>query len=367
MTTDFFATKRRVTINGVDVSNLIDITVDKQTRAMEEFDVMDDHFGRNVHLDGYEASGAVGMKAIHSAGTDPMPLIDALSLTSGFGEFDTTNEIVTMTYDDQSATEESAVSGKYGPKRLFEIRQTDDDSSNGFTDNGSTDEAWAQQFIAGGEDINLIRLKLYNLTGNIVDRFDLEIWTDDGADKPDAKLASSNTVVVMCTSGSDDATTDYIGALTIGTGYADATWETIDMSSDTPNILGSATLTIGTLYWLVIRNVDNGGGDDLYINLNTTTNDYGGGVALRDNNILSSPAWDDAPAGTQDLCFVIQFEAEQGHTVVVYDYKNATEGYYTTYYGVKFTNDSGATLAPKAVVEGNLRWTAESVDGPTTF
>jgi len=368
MTTDFFATKRRITVNGVDVSNLIDITVEKQTKAQEEFDVMDDHFGRNVHLEGYESSGAIGMKAIHqTAGTDPMPFIDALSLTMGYGEYNTTDGVVRMVYDDRSATEESATSGKYGPKRVFEIRQTDHDTSNGITDNTTTDEAWAQQFVAGGEDINAVKLKIYNVTAALVERFDLEIWTDDGSDAPLAQVASTNTVIVNCSAGADDEYNAYIGALTLGTGHGDATWETVDMSANTPDIMDGEALSIGTLYWLVIRNVDNGGGHDLFVNINTSTDEYGGGVAKKDNDIAVSPVWGDAPAGTQDIAFVIQFEAEQGHTVRVYDYKNATEGYYTTYSGVMFTNDSGISMAPKAVVEGNLRWTAQSVDGPTSF
>jgi len=197
-----------------------------------------------------------------------------------------------------------------------------------------------------------------------VEAFDLEIWTDN-AGVPNAKLASTNTVTVYASAGSNTATTAYIGALTTGTTQADATWETVDMSADLPNIMGTATLTVGTAYWLVIRNVQ-GANDDLGV-CHTTINDYEGGVALQDDDVTSSPAWGDAPAGTMDLTFIIQCEAEEGHEIWLYDYKSSTTGHYWKFQGVSFTNDVGVTMTPKKVTEGTLKWTARSISGPVAF
>ena len=360
MASDFIALKRRLTVDGIDVTNIVDITVDEQGKKFDKFDVLDDNYGRMVELDSFMATGTVRIKSVHNSySNDPMTLVDFFSLATGYSQYDTTNEVVVMTFDSGDQT----TVGLMGPKRIIELRQIEAPIYHYISDSGAADEAFAQSFIAAGEDINLIRLKLFDKTATKVEAFDLEIWTDS-ASKPNAKLASSATVTVYASAGTDDATKDYIGALTTGTDQDDATWETIDMSADLPNIMGTASLTIGTTYWLVIRNVQSAN-DDLGVCYTTSAN-FDGGAALQDDDVGNSPAWGDAPAGTADLTFIIQFEAAEGHEIRIYDYKSATTGFYTNYEGVRFFR-AQYKPSPQKVSEATINWTAQNVTGPTAF
>jgi hypothetical protein len=243
-------------------------------------------------------------------------------------------------------------------QRIVEIRQTESTASQKIDQESSEEEAWAQSFVAGGEDIYLIRLKLYNTAGTPVETFDLEIW-DDNSGVPNAKVSSTNTVTVNCGAGSDDETNDYIGALTTGTTYADATWETIDMSDSTPDIMDGENLTIGETYWLVIRNTTTTT-DDLFVNY--TSNDrYEGGQCKRDDNIGSSPVWGDAAAGAADLAFIIQFYTAEGLQLDFYDYDSSSTGIHYTFKKVKCTSDSGLTVSPMQAAQGTLSWVSEDV------
>lgn len=358
-TRHFLAVKRRITIDGIDVTHLADIVVDKMNMNTVVLQVNDHNYGVEVDLV-HGASGSVAIWGKDSLyGNDPMPLIDFVSLVSGYAQYDTTNDIIEYTYDDQDAD----TTGTYGPKRIIELRQTEATASTTIDDD-TDEEAMAQQFIAAGEDINLIRLKIREPVATDLDSFDLEIWTDS-ANKPNAKLTNSNTVTVNCSAGSDDATNDYIGALTEHADYTGATWETIDMSADLPNIMGTASLTLGTTYWLVIRNTV-GAGEDLGI-CYTTNDNSDNGLALGDDDIQTAPAWGDGPASITDLTFVIQFEAAAGHQIKIYDYKDSTNGCLFTFSGVKFLLSSSVAFDPKTVVKATLKWTAQSVTGPVTF
>lgn len=359
-TRSFLAVKRRITIDGIDVTHLADIVVDDMGMKTVVLQVNDHNYDVEVDLV-HKASGSISIWGKDSAyGNDPMPLVDFVSLVSGYAQYDTTNDIVEYTYDCQDST----TTGTLGPKRIIEIRQTQATASTTIDDD-ATEEALAQQFIAAGEDINLVRLKLREPVGTDLNSFDLEIWTDSGSDKPNAKLANTNTVTVNCSAGTDDATNDYIGALTEHADYTGATWETIDMSADTPNIMGTASLTLGTLYWLVIRNTV-AAGEDLGV-CYTTNNNNANGLALGDDDVTNSPAWGDGPASITDLTYVIQFEAAAGHQIKIYDYKNATNGALFTFNGVKFDPSSSTAFDPKTVVKATLKWTAQQVVGPVTF
>lgn len=357
---NFYATGTRVTIDGIDVTDLLDVSVSEQGKEFEDFDVLDDQFTRSVELDSYMANGTVRIKSKHNIySSDPMGIGDFFSLIAGYSQYDTANDIIEMVFDsgDQTTT------GLKGPPRIVEIRQTEATASTTIDDD-ATEEALAQQFIAAGEEIIAIKLKLREPVSTDLNSFDLEIWTDDGSDKPDAKLSSTNTVTVNCSAGSDDETNDYIGALTEAADYTGATWETIDMSASTPDILDGESLSIGTKYWLVIRNTA-AAGEDLGV-CYTTNNNFDGGLALGDDNIQSSPVWGDGPANITDLTFVIQFEASEGHTMRIYDYDTSSTGYYTQYNGVKFERAQVSPGAKKAQ-EATLNWTAQTVDGPTAF
>ena len=192
----------------------------------------------------------------------------------------------------------------------------------------------------------------------------MEIWSD-AANKPNAKVASTNTVTVDCGAGVDTETTDYIGALDIGAGFADGAWETIDMSLSLPDIMDGEDLTIGTTYWLVIKETATTT-DDLFICYSSNDN-YEGGKCLRDDDVDVAPAWGDATAGAEDLTFIIQFQAAAGHQIKIYDYKDSTTGYVWTYSGVKFATSSSVALTPNEVVKGTLKWSAQHVAGPTAF
>jgi hypothetical protein len=360
-TTKFFAIKRRVTIDGVDITHLADIVVDEAIKETTILQVNDHNYSVEVELGTYMATGSVAVWGKDSVyGNDPMPLIDFVSLISGFGQYDTTNDVVKYTYDSQSAY----ATGVYGPKRLIEVRQTEG-TADDLIDDDPNEEALAQQFIAAGEDINLIRLLLREPIGTDLNTFDLEIWTDDGSDAPNAKVASTNTVTVNCSGGVDDETNAYIGALTEGADYTSATWETIDMSADTPDILDGESLTLGDLYWLVIRNTT-AAGEDLGVSYTTRTNTLNG-IALGDDDVTNSPAWGDGPANITHLAYVIQFEAAAGHQIKIYDYKDSTSGYVWTYSGVRFSPSSSVAFSPKTVVKATLKWSAQDVDGPTAF
>lgn len=360
MVKEFFAIKRRVTIDGIDCTHLADIVVDNQDKKVHTLVVNDDNYDHDVELGPHTASGSVAIWGKDSEyGNDPMPLIDFVSLISGFGQYDTTNDIVEYTYDSQSAT----VTGTMGPKRTIEIRQTEATASTTIDDD-PTEEAMAQQFIAAGEEITAIKLKLREPVGTDLNSFDLEIWTDS-ANKPDAILASTNTVTVNCSAGADDETNDYIGALTEHADYSGATWEVIDMSESTPDILDGESLTIGTKYWLVIRNTV-AAAEDLGI-CYTTNDNTETGLALGDNDVTNSPVWGDGPANIKDLTFIIQFEAAAGHQIKIYDYKDSTTGYVWTYNGVKFLSSSPVAFNSNEVVKATLKWSAQQVVGPAAF
>lgn len=356
---NFYVSGTRVTIDGVDVTDLVDVTVSEQGVQFDEFDVLDDQYKRYAELDSFMASGTVRIKSKYNTySNDPMGSMEFLSLIAGYSQYDTTNDIVEMVFD----SAEQTTTDLKGPKRIVELRQTEALASHYISDSGSADEAFAQSFVAAGEDIYLVRLKLYDKAATKVESFDLEIWDDSGG-SPNAKLTNTNTVTVNCDTGSDDATNDYIGALTSGTGYGDATWETIDMSANTPNIMGTASLTIGTTYWLVIRNVQDAN-DDLGVTYSTSDR-YDGGEAKQDDDVGNSPAWGDHTAA-KDLTFVIQCQAAEGHTMRIYDYDTSTTGYYTQYNGVRFSRGQASPSA-KATQENTLNWTAQTVSGPSAF
>jgi hypothetical protein len=292
---------------------------------------------------------------------DPASALDVLGFALGHIEYDTTAEEIELIQTDNLDSRSQTANDIAGTQRIVELRQTHVSASHYISDSGAADEAWAQQFIAGGENIYVVRLKIYDLTGNPdpLETFDLEIWSDNGSDKPNAQLASTNTVTVNCTGGVDDATNDYIGALDQGTTYADAAWETIDMSDNTPNIMGSATLAIGTLYWLVIRNVADVD-DDLGV-CYTTTEYNENGLALQDDDVDNSPLWGDAPANTEDLTFILQFYTDDGLQLDFYDYATTTTGVRYTFKKVKCLNSSGLSVSPMQVAQGSLKWTSEDV------
>jgi hypothetical protein len=361
MTSRFFAIKRRVTIDGIDVTHVTDIAVDNRDLERENVDIHDHNFGVEIDLDKYNAAGSLTIKAKDNAyGNDPMPLIDFFSLISGYGEYDTTNDVVNYTHDSQSNT----TTGTIGPNRIVEIRQTEATASQKIDNEAGTSEAWAQSFVAAGEDISAVKLKCYTTAGGPLESFQMEIWSDDGAGKPNAKVASTNTVTVYCSAGVDTETDDYIGALTNGAAYTDATWETIDMSLSLPDIMDGEDLVIGDTYWLVMKETATTT-DDLFICYSSNDN-YEGGKCLRDDDVDVAPAWGDATAGAKDLTFVIQFEAKAGHQIKIYDYKDATTGYVFTYNGVSFDTAS-MNFAAKKAAEATLKWKAQTVTGPTAF
>ena len=154
MTKEFFAIKRRFTIDGIEVTHLADIVVDKQEKKVHTLQVNDDNYDHDVELGPQDASGSVSIWGKDSAyGNDPMPLIDFVSLISGYAQYDTTNDIVEYVYHTQSAS----VTGTLGPTRLIEIRQTEATASQKIDNEGGDSEAWAQSFIAAGEDIYAIK------------------------------------------------------------------------------------------------------------------------------------------------------------------------------------------------------------------
>jgi hypothetical protein len=355
MTKPFLADPSRVELNGVDVSHLINFSIDTLKKRSEVFQSLD--YDHDVEVEfGEYAEGTLEFRPMDRAyGNDPSTVVDVLGFALGHAEYDTATDFITLvTTDDLDSDTPEAAS-----QRIVEVRQVDSTASHAISDSGAADEAWAQQFIAGGEDIYLVRFKLYNASGDIVTSFELELWSDDGSDKPDAKLASTNTVLVTCGAGSDDATNDYIGALTVGSSYNDATWETIDMSANTPNLLGTATMTIGTKYWLVLRNVL-AADKNLYVNY-TTTEYNDNGVALQDDDVDNSPAWGDAPANTKDLAFILQFYTTEGLQLDFYDYATTTTGLQYTFKKVMCTNESGLSVSPQQVAQGVLKWTSEDV------
>lgn len=361
MTKSMFTEKRRVTIDGIDLTWLVDISIGNMGVERETFNCHDDVYDHDIDLPSkYVADGSITVKGIdNNYGNDPMTALDFFSQLVGFAQYDTATGVVAMTYDSKDQTTTGLMDGK----RTIEIRQVEATASTTIDDD-ATEEAMAQQFIAAGEEITAIKLKLREPVGTDLNSFDLEIWSDDGSDKPSAKVASTNTVTVNCSAGSDDETNDYIGALTEHADYTGATWETIDMSASTPDILDGEELTVGTKYWLVIRNTV-GAGEDLGI-CYTTNSNTDNGLALGDDDIGTGPVWGDAPAGITDLTYIIQFEAAEGHEIIIYDYKDSTSGYYWKFEGVCFP-DGSVNPSPKQSTEFTINWTAQSMSGPTAF
>lgn len=358
MTNYFFKNPMRFELNGVDVTQVLSLSVDNIGKESETFSVLDTN--HDIEAEFYTmANGTMEMKAKHRLyANDPSSLMDVLGFSLGHVEYDTTNDVITLVDDDLTSYD----SDESSTGRIVEIRQTEATASHAISDSGVADEAWAQSFIAAGEEIYKIAVKVYASAGTPSEQFDIEIWTDDGGspNKPNAKLASSNTVTVYATSGSDSATSYYLGhAFSTGSSYVDADWETIDFSGVT-DLTGSATLTVGTVYWLVFRNVGATANDDLFFAY--TTNDGNeNGKALQDDDIENSPAWGDAPASTQDLTFIVQCLTTDGLRLTIYDYYDSTSGIKYQFDKVKISSSSGYGFNPKQVSTGTVNWSSDNV------
>lgn len=357
MTKAFLAEPSRVELNGVDVTHIMNITIDDLRRRFESIESLDYHHTVEVEFGEY-GTGTLEFRPMHRTyGNDPSTALDVLGFALGHAEYDTTNDVIDVISTDNLDSTTTLAS----TQRIVEIRQVEATSSQKIDNEGGAEEAWAQSFVAGGEDIYLIRLKLYDTAGTKLESFDIEIWDDDGGSpgKPNAQLASTNTVTVNCSAGSDDETNAYIGALTSGTGFGDATWETIDMSASTPDIMDGEDLAIGTTHWLVIRNTATTT-DDLFVCF-TSNDQYEGGRCLRDDDVGNSPVWGDAAAGALDLSFIMQFYTADGLQLDFYDYSSATEGLHYTFKKVKCTSDSGISASPMQAAQGTLKWVSEDV------
>ena len=350
----FYKNPMRVEINGVDVTHVLSFTVDAIARESEIFSVLDTN--HDIEAEFYNmANGSMEMKAMHREhGSDPASLMDVLSFALGHWEYDTATDSLALVDDDLT----SMTSGEASTGRIVEIRQTEALGSQKIDNEGGDSEAWAQSFVAGGEDIYAIKLKCYTTVGGPLESFQMEIWSDS-AGLPDAIVASTNTVTVECDTGVDTETTDYIGALDNGSAFGHAVWETIDMSLSLPDIMDGESLVIGDTYWLVIKETATST-DDLFIAYSTNDN-YAGGECKRDDDVDVAPAWGDATAGAKDLCFIIQFMTDDGLQISVYDYYDGTSGIKYQFDKVKISNDSGYGFTPKQVTTGSINWSSSDV------
>lgn len=362
MSSDFYSGYRSIAVNGIDLTHVTDLSITRAGYEKETFNVVNDNNDHDVHLE-KRGEGSLTFKGIGGAADDPVShidgdqndphtLYDLIMNTIGYAEWDITNDVFSYAeavYNSPPSTDQAYI------QRILETRVTSW-GGNGLGINDDPDEeGMAFPIIAGGEDIYTIKLHLASSSGDKIHTFDLEIW-DDSSDEPNAKLTNSSTITIHNTdageAGSDDATNDYI-AFPVDSDD----WVTIDMSDNTPNIMGTASLTIGTKYWIVIRNTTTAG-EELSVSEQVPAiySDQSGVLALD----MSAPSW----TTRYPVLNIVQFQTADGMKVEVYDYKDATKATGTkyTFTKVKFMDDSGMSIAPMKAVEGRVHWFAQGAD-----
>lgn len=265
----------------------------------EEVTLISDAYPRRIKIqDGY-AEGTIEFRAVLKEGSnDPLDVMDGFLRTS-YSYYDTTTSRVvhsSVKYD--WSYEEDGALGV--PKKPFEFRQVEATADTAVQ--SDSDDKIAFSFIAGGDLLKLFRFKAREDTDGEVTAFNLEIWSDNSG-SPGAKLAGTNTLNIT---GIDPAD---------GADYTSADWITVDF--ETNDILGSATLTKGTKYWLVIDSVDT---DELYVS-------YTGNNRYADGDVYTyDGSWAQVSGATPT--YIIQFyNTYGGHNIRVrtYDGSNYIE------------------------------------------
>jgi len=335
---------RRVELNGHDFSHILSVSIDSMEKEEEEFNVIEDSFNHYVEYEDF-ASGSIGLKDQYRTGAEPTTFLDALGFAMGHTEYDATNDIIKHVDDNLSAAGELTTGDGSAPQRIVELRNiTGGNTIDRTSDGGTTNPALGQSFIAPGEDINsLIRLKFKTTTGNVAESFDVAIHSDNSGSPAATALSGSSTVTWS------NATQTWSESA--------VTWEV-----DTTDILGSATLTIGTTYWLVIDNIQTVSGDVVSFSY-STSDDYSGGTLKKNSNFGGGGNWVVTNLTDAILDFVIQFKTNTGLQLTIYDYTDTaqTTGIKYQFDSVKIMSDSGAQMEPKKVTEGTLKWASRSV------
>jgi len=183
---------------------------------------------------------------------------------------------------------------------------------------------------------------------------------------------TTNTFDITDTWVSDDGTGTWVShpiAHAASPIYTDTDWITLDLSGQSAKnaLISTGTFTIGTTYWLVIRN-PLAATEKLYVSYDSA-GDYDGGFALNEDNISSPSSWDDSPGGSAvDLSFIIQFLTDAGYQIRIHDFVDAAETSSIIYQfdSVRFMTDSGVGFEPKKATEGTLNWESKEISITTT-
>jgi hypothetical protein len=152
-------------------------------------------------------------------------------------------------------------------------------NANAIWGSSAATTAYAQSFTPGANiDVNLIRISLVKFNSP-TDNVSLEIWSDTGANLPNANIATADNV--------------YNGAAISATA---SSW--IDYQFSTPE-----SLTSGTKYWIVVQRSGAADATNNYGIRTSNASSYAGGG----RSILNTGTWD-AESSTVDAAFQILTE-----------------------------------------------------------
>jgi len=83
MAKQFLGKNHRVELNGHDLTHVLNVSIDKMGKEVEQFEVLDDNFAHEIELHEF-ASGTVNFKSIENPdSSEPLSYGDVLSY--GFG------------------------------------------------------------------------------------------------------------------------------------------------------------------------------------------------------------------------------------------------------------------------------------------
>ena len=229
------ATKAEVTLNEIRFPLNTAFSWDVPPAPIEEeIEVISDSVKRKVRIQDQYAEGTIEFRGVLRDGSnDPLDIMDAL-LRSHYSYYDTSTS--TVVHSSTKYDWDYEVSGNLGvPKKPFELRQVEATADVGF------DEVYykiSYSFKAGGDLLRLFRFKAREALNGDFTQVYVEIF-DDNSGEPGSKLSGSNTVHITGLNPAD------------GSDYTDADWLTIDF--DTNDLLGTATLTKGERYHIVLE------------------------------------------------------------------------------------------------------------------
>lgn len=327
--------RNKVTIDGRELpgDGLSVSWSDPPHKEHETIQSIYDAHDRYVQIDEY-ARGTLEVEFVaHIDGNinDPMALFDALGMKSTYSYYDTANDKLVHSSEHYDWSEVGTLGQPVIP---IEIRQIEQDSSADLDSDG-TKRKIAFKFKAAGESLDDMLFTVQEAVDGDVAGWDMEIWSDDSGE-PNSQLVGSSTLNV--TAAGDHEPGD--GAMA---------WAHVD-----DDIMGTATLTVGTDYWLVFIGTDT---DPLSIggstNQNTDTMDV-----MYENAL---PAWNqDGSLENPTVC--LRFSNSVGGQFVRFkEYDQGLSDYIEwTMEDCKVTN-TGVTIESKKSVKVKLEIYSEKI------